>query len=71
MRFKKETGMTFRSYLVKIRTEKACQLLKSSNMTVSNIAGSVGYTDPAFFYKVFRKEMGMTPDDYRKKHSLS
>ena len=71
MRFKKETGMTFRGYLVKIRTEKACQLLKSSNMTVSNIAGSVGYSDPAFFYKVFRKEIGMTPDDYRKKHSSS
>lgn len=69
MLFKKETGMTFRSYLVKIRIEKACQLLKNSNMTVGTVAGSVGYSDPAFFYKLFRKEMNMTPDDYRKKHS--
>ena len=68
MKFKKDTGMTFREYLLKVRIEKACFLLRNSNMTVNNIAGTVGYTEPAFFYKTFRKEIGLTPDDYRKKH---
>ena len=67
MKFRKETGLTFREYHIKIRIEKACHLLKSSNASIGNIAGTVGYTDPAFFYKIFRKEMGITPDEYRKK----
>ena len=70
MKFKKDTGMTFREYLLKVRIEKACFLLRNSNMTVNNIAGTVGYTEPAFFYKTFRKEIGLTPDDYRKKHMV-
>ena len=63
--FREKTGMTFREYLLKLRMEKACFLLRSSDMTVQNIAASVGYNDPAFFYKSFRRFMRNTPEGYR------
>jgi len=63
--FKKETRMSFRDYLIKIRMEKACQLLRSSGKPVSEIAALVGYADPAFFYRAFRKYLGQTPSEYR------
>ncbi len=64
--FHRETGVTFRVYLCRIRIEKACRLLRLSEGTVGEIAERIGYSDPAFFYKAFRREMGMTPDEYRK-----
>lgn len=64
--FHRECGITFRDYLIRVRIEKACLLLRSTEKTVAQIAEQVGYTDPAFFYKSFRREMDMTPDDYRR-----
>ncbi len=64
--FHRETGMTFRTYVGRVRIEKACHLLRMTDRTVSDIAAHLGYSDPAFFYKVFRREMEMTPDQYRK-----
>ncbi len=69
--FKKDTQMSFRDYLIKIRMEKACRLLRSSDKTVAQIAEMVGYTDPAFFYKAFRKTLGQTPADYRTREKKS
>ncbi len=64
--FHRETGMTFRTYVNRVRIEKACHLLRTTDRTVSDIAAHLGYSDPAFFYKVFRREMEMTPYEYRK-----
>ena len=63
--FKQETRMPFRDYLIKVRVEKACQLLRRTGKSVAEIAELVGYSDPAFFYKVFRKSLGQTPSEYR------
>lgn len=68
MLFRRECGITFRDYLIRVRIEKACHLLRSDDGTMREIAERVGYTDPAFFYKAFRREMDMTPDDYRRRH---
>ncbi len=65
MLFREEAGMTFRDYLLKVRMEKASLLLRVSDKKVSDIARLVGYSDPAFFYKCFRRAMGQTPDEYR------
>lgn len=67
--FRRECGITFREYLIRTRIERACLLLRSTNENVAQIAEQVGYTDPAFFYKSFRREMDMTPDDYRRRYS--
>ena len=64
--FREKTGMTFRQYLLRVRMEKACFFLRSSDMTVGRIAAAVGYADPAFFHKVFRREIGCTPEQYRE-----
>lgn len=63
--FREKVGMTFREYLLKLRMEKACFLLRSSDMTIQSIAQAVGYADPAFFYKSFRRFMRITPEGYR------
>lgn len=64
--FKKNTGINFRDYLQKTRIEKACQLLKSTDKTALEISELVGYSDPAFFYRSFKKIMGKTPFEYRR-----
>lgn len=66
--FKRETNMSFRDYLIKIRLEKACHLLRLTDKSVAEIANLVGYSDPAFFYKLFKNELRLTPFQYRKFH---
>ena len=67
--FKKETGDNFSSYLVKIRTEKAKEMLKNSNQNISSIAESVGYKDVRYFSRLFTKNVGIKPAIYRKLYS--
>ncbi len=69
--FKRDMGMTFRDYLMKVRLEKACRLIQSSDKTVAEIAAAVGYSDPAFFFKIFKKELGLTPKDYKRAHAAA
>lgn len=63
--FKEETGQSFRDYLVKYRIEKACDLLRRTDRTVADIAAEVGYSDTAFFYRAFKKHLGVSPREYR------
>mgnify|MGYP002224442133 FL=1 len=53
--------MTFGDLVKKIRMKKAKALLKSSNMTVENIAMSVGYQNVEHFNRLFKKAYDMTP----------
>lgn len=64
-RFKNETGMSFVNYLNNLRMEKACGLLKNSDIKISEIAKQIGYNDNQYFYRVFKKYMGKTPIEYR------
>ena len=66
--FTKNTGMTFRDYLQKVRIKKACELLEKTDKTIAEIANIVGYSDPAFFYQIFKKEMTVTPREYRQQY---
>lgn len=65
--FKQSTGETITKYIERIRIEKSCQLLLSSKNSISDIAQSVGYHDAQYFYRVFRKTMGITPMQYRNR----
>lgn len=69
--FKRLTGMTFTQYLQKIRIEQCCSLLKTSDQCVNYIAGRIGYKDMKFFYTLFLKKTGMTPQQYRKSHQTA
>lgn len=65
-RFKEMHQTTVMSYLTQIRMDNACELLKFSELSVQEIAASVGYEDDNYFGKVFRKHYGVSPTQYRR-----
>ena len=64
--FKNEIGVGFLTYLTNIRMEKAKKLLVSTSLSVTEIAGQVGYGDYRVFTKAFKKSEGTTPSQYRR-----
>lgn len=64
--FKSEIGVGFLTYLTNIRMEKAKKLLVSTSLSVTEIAGQVGYGDYRVFTKAFKKSEGTTPSQYRR-----
>ncbi len=65
--FSKEKGVTTVNYIAKVRIDKACTLLRSTQKSVAEIAESVGYHDSQYFFKVFKRETGQTPLQYRNR----
>ena len=66
--FKNITGATFHSALNQQRIEVACLHLQSSDLTIEEISEKVGFTDTKSFCRVFKKTIGITAGEYRKKH---
>ncbi len=66
--FKKEMGQGFVKYLTTYRLERAKEQLIESNMKIIDICKSVGIPDLSYFCYVFRKDTGLSPDEYRKKY---
>ncbi|RIW34625.1 helix-turn-helix domain-containing protein [Bacillus salacetis] len=64
--FKKETSETPRSYLEKIRVDKAVNLFENSSRTNLEICYETGFQSTSNFYKVFRRWKGCSPTEYRK-----
>jgi len=63
---KTELGMTFNSYLKKLRLTEAARLLTDeAGATVAEIARSVGYANSAHFNKIFKEEYGYSPKQFR------
>ena len=67
--FKKETGMNFSDYLISYRLDVAKELLKTTGLSMAEIAGAVGYLDTKYFSKLFSKVVGIKPSEYRKLYS--
>ena len=65
--FKNSTGKTPVGYLLKVRMDEARRMLHYTDMHINEIAYSVGFKDGVHFMKTFKKLMGCTPGDYRKK----
>jgi two-component system response regulator YesN len=63
--FQKETGFVFSEYINQIRLEKAKQLLRDTHVKAGQIGKMVGYSDSAYFYKQFKKVVGITPSAWR------
>lgn len=66
--FKKIIGCTYQAYLKKLRMEKARELLKNSDLSITEAAFSVGYADLTNFERNFKKIMGCTPKEYKISH---
>lgn len=65
--FKKETGRTFSDYLTEVRIDAATRLIESSNLFIYEIAQQSGYRNLKYFYKVFKKVKGYSPNEQRRK----
>lgn len=63
--FKKETNCTIKRYIIDYRIEKAKKMLKDNQYKIKDISNKCGFADNGYFAKVFRKEEGMTPLEYR------
>ena len=67
--FKKETGMTYTEYVMFCRLEKAKELLADTGKSIAEIADAVGYHDTRHFSKLFTRNIGLKPSEYRKLYS--
>ncbi|MCY9592236.1 DNA-binding response regulator [Paenibacillus chitinolyticus] len=63
--FHRETGETFTEYINKYRIEKAKEQLKTTHLKVHEIARNVGYWETGYFYKQFKKYVGISPTDFK------
>lgn len=68
-RFHQATGMSPLEYVHSLRLEEAKQMLESGDLSVEAIANEVGYEDPAFFSRLFRRKVNLTPAQYRRRFS--
>lgn len=66
MSIKDRTGQTFSEHLNEIRITKAKELLECSRISVQEVGERIGYRNPTSFNRMFKKETGMPPGDYRK-----
>lgn len=63
--FKEKTGMSVSAYVTSFRMGRACELLRTSGLSVKSVACSVGYPDQLYFSKVFKKTTSFTPSEYK------
>lgn len=66
--FRESIGMTPHEYLLKIRIEKAAELLRMGSYSIEEVSGLIGFVSPAHFSSTFRKVMGIPPSEYKKKY---
>ncbi len=64
--FKKYTGQSPAQYHLNLRLQKACDMLSSTNMSIKQIAFSLGFQSNYYFTRIFTRKMGKTPTEFRK-----
>lgn len=68
--FKKQTGVTIGQYLTKVRIERAERYLADPRFRLYQIAALCGYEDANYFGKIFKKQTGMLPSEYRESKTV-
>ena len=63
--FKERTGVGFKEYITAKRLQHACQLLETTELSVSKISAASGFENSTYFTTVFKREFGMPPSKYR------
>lgn len=69
--FTKTTGVSPRQYIIQTRIQKAMELLNSTSLSIQDISEMIGYDNPLYFSRLFKKTLGMSPSEYRTKSSTS
>lgn len=67
--FKANAGITPIEFLTKLRMDKALQLLRSTDLSVYEIARSVGFEDQTYFSRFFKRNMGMSPTKFKEEYA--
>jgi len=65
--FKQDTGRSIVQYMNELKINKAIELLKLPDTRIKEVASQVGIDDPFYFNRVFKKIVGLSPSDFRKK----
>ena len=65
--FRQKTGMKFIDYLNEVRIEKSKELLAGTSRKMYQVSRAVGYDNPKYFFRIFKKKTGITPEEYRKR----
>lgn len=68
-KFYQETGVHFSPYLTELRIKRARNLLETTHLRAGEIGVSVGFSDPGYFFRIFREHTGQSPTEYRKSKS--
>ena len=66
--FKKSTGMTMSEFLLDVRMRKASEAVSNGEKNITTIASMVGFEDPLFFSRQFKKYFGVSPTEFIKNH---
>ena len=62
--FKQTYGLTFQEFLLKYRVTQACKSLQTPAVSIADVGYSVGFSDPSYFARVFRRFVGIAPSEY-------
>lgn len=65
-RFKQQYGVNLSEYVLTIRMNEAKRLLETSRQRIYEVAQAVGFSDDKYFRKVFKKQVGVTPNEFRE-----
>jgi len=63
--FKQQTGYSPTDYFIHVKLQRACALLSLEDKTINEIAYEIGYEDPYYFSRIFKKVIGVSPQNYR------
>jgi len=69
--FKQCTGTNFSDYLMRLRIDRAKELLLEGKLKMYEVGQRVGYANPKYFYRVFKQVSGMTPRDFVRREAIS
>ncbi|MBD0260555.1 MAG: AraC family transcriptional regulator, partial [Cytophagales bacterium] len=69
-KFRQDTGYAPIEYFNHLRIQKACQLLHFSELRINEVAAQLGIDDPFYFSRLFKKQMGVSPAEYRKSEGM-
>jgi len=66
--FRAGVGQTPTQYLQELRLKKACRLLETTDLKITQVGLAVGYQDHSHFFRNFKRRFGLTPSQYRTQH---
>lgn len=69
--FKAEMGKTISQYITEVKLRDAKRFLRYSDLTLGEIASYLSFSSQSYFQTVFKKETGLTPGEYRRRHGVT